>query len=175
MYINTHRFSQILRSFVVVYTHFFLFFLKFFFWIKNTNKRFTCQLHTHVLFFLGERFVFKEKCGCIREVANRLYRSAGINFFWGYNFFHYKILYSTASGAWRHGSGSALTCIKSGTSASKTIRVCVFLIKNQHVLAKSGMCMPLFMQTVGFFIFQKKYIRFSTKDERDLKTKLKKP
>ena len=23
----------------------------------------------------------------------------GINFFWGYNFFHYKILYSTASGA----------------------------------------------------------------------------
>jgi len=35
--------------------------------------------------------------------------------------------------------------------------------------------MPLFMQTVGFFIFQKKYIRFSTKDERDLKTKLKKP
>ena len=26
-----------------------------------------------------------------------LHRSAGINFFWGYNFFHYKILYSTGS------------------------------------------------------------------------------
>ena len=41
---------------------------------------------------------------------------------------------------------SEKSCGKSGTIASKTPYGCLFLIRNKHVLAKTGMCVPLFPQ-----------------------------